>query len=416
MVGCVFDNSERIRLMRIFFSAGEPSGDQHAARLIRELQSRRPGLVAEGFGGPDMQKAGCKLHFELTELAVMGFLRVIPLVAKFRQLVRNAEAHFRSNPPDVVVLVNFPGFNWWIARAAKKCGIPVHFYLPPQLWGWAPWRIRRVRRWIDHVICTLPFEFDWYKSRGVQATWVGHPFFDQVAEKQLDAETMRRLSPDRITRCTVAVLPGSRNHEIEKNWPVMLEIIKRVSRIVPTVRWIVGNYRPEQLTRCRDMQIAANVSAPLEYFINSTSEVIESGDCCFMVSGSISLELLARQTPGIVIYRVPTIGRFMSRFLMNCRFITLPNLIADQEVMPEFVSNGDPQADILRITELLTEWVSNPEVIQTQKDKLARLAGHATTIGASARTAELLLKLIPADNSRNHEVPRMILPFRQDAA
>ncbi len=402
--------------MKIFFSAGEPSGDQHAAHLIQELRSLRPDMVAEGFGGPHMQDVGCQLHFELTELAVMGFLRVLPLLAKFRRLVKQAETHFATNPPDAVVLVDFPGFSWWIARAAKKCGIPVYYYLPPQLWGWAPWRIKRVRKWVDHVICTLPFEYDWYKSRGVQATWVGHPFFDEVAERKLDAETMRRLSPDKISRCTVAVLPGSRNHEIDKNWPVMLEIIKRVSRIVPSVRWVVGNYRPNQLTRCREMQIAANVSAPLEYFVNSTSEVIEAADCCFMVSGSISLELLARQTPGIVLYRANSIGRFVARFLMICRFITLPNLIADQEVMPEFISAGNPEKDIRTITNLLMEWVSKPEVVAAKKETLARLAGHATMTGATGRTAQLLLNLMDGKGVNNEAAPRMILPFRKDAA
>ena len=405
--------------MKIFFSAGEPSGDQHASHLIQELRVRRPKFVAEGFGGPHMQVAGCHLYFELTELAVMGFLRVIPMLAKFWRLVQQAEAHFTTNPPDAVVLVDFPGFNWWIARAAKKRGIPVYYYLPPQLWGWAPWRIKRVRKWVDHVICALPFEYDWYKSRGVQATWVGHPFFDEVAERTLNVETMRQLTPHPHTRCTVAVLPGSRNHEIEKNWPVMLEIIKRVSVSVPSIRWIVGSYRPQQLARCRDMQIASNVSVPIEYFINRTSEVIESGDCCLMVSGSISLELLARKTPGIVLYRAPTIGRFVSRFLMNCRFITLPNLIANQEVMPEFISHGDPESDIWKITNLLTEWVSKPEVVAAQKETLARLAGHATTTGATKRTADLLLRLIdanPANPAKTNPDPRMIIPFREGAA
>jgi len=409
-------SSEWIPLMKIFFSAGEPSGDQHAAHLIAALRSRRPDFVAEGFGGPHMQEAGCQLQFELTQLAVMGFLRVIPLIARFRRLVKQAEAHFDANRPDAVVLVDFPGFNWWIARAAKKRGIPVYYYLPPQLWGWAPWRIRRVRKWVDHVICALPFEYDWYRSRGVQATWVGHPFFDEVAERQLNADTMKILQSDRLTSCTVAVLPGSRDHEIEKNWPVMLQILKRVSRIAPKVRWIVGNYRPQQLARCREMQVAANVSAPIEYFVNSTSEVIESADCCLMVSGSISLELLARQTPGIVLYRAPSIGRFVARLLMICRFITLPNLIADEEVMPEFISSGDPEADISKISTLLTEWVTQPEIISARKARLSQLAGHATTIGATERTANLLLKLIDDQSTVGESDQRMIIPFRKDAA
>lgn len=376
--------------MKIFFSAGEPSGDQHAARLIRELQSRQPGLVAEGFGGPAMREAGCQIQFELTDLAVMGFLRVVPLLARFRQLVIQAEAHFKTNPPDAVVLVDFPGFNWWIARAAKKRGIPVYYYLPPQLWGWAPWRIKRVRKWVDHVICALPFEYDWYTSRGVKTIWVGHPFFDQVAERTMDTAALQEMRGTQ-QQTVVSLLPGSRNHEIEKNWPVMMEVVRRVSEAVPSVRWIVGSYKTSQMQRCQELQATAGVTTPLHYFVDRTPEAIESADCCFMVSGSISLELLARRKPGVVLYRVPTIGRFFSRFLMMCRFITLTNLIADDEAMPEFISNGDPETDIQKITAVLTGWLENPETLAARKAVISRLADKATNVGATKRTADFLL-------------------------
>lgn len=377
-------------MMRIFFSAGEPSGDQHGARLISLLRGLRPDLEVEGFGGPEMRRAGCRLLFELTELAVMGFLRVLPLIRRFYGLVAEAERHFDTQPPDAVVLIDFPGFNWWIARAAKRRGIPVFYYLPPQLWAWAPWRIRKVRRWVDHVLCALPFEYDWYRSRGVSCTWVGHPFFDQAAERVLQPAVLEDIRQS-ATGPVVALLPGSRGHEIEKNWPVMLEVIRRVSQAVPGVRWVVGSYREKQRQRCELLQQLAP-AVKLHYFVEATSEVIAAADCCLMVSGSISLELLARRKPGIVLYRVPTVGRFFARFLMLCRYISLPNLMADAELYPEFISNGNPEPDIQRMSEQLTAWLTQPGQLEAATERISELADRTAMPGASNKTATWLLQ------------------------
>lgn len=376
--------------MRIFFSAGEPSGDQHAAHLIQELKSRNPDVQAEGFGGPEMQRQGCQLLFELTQLAVMGFLRVVPMLAKFRRLVIAAEKHFDASPPDAVVLVDFPGFNWWIARAAKKRGIPVYYYLPPQLWAWAPWRIRRVRKWIDKVICTLPFEYEWYHRRGVSTVWVGHPFFDEVAAKQLDVNLITELQ-NTATGPVIGVLPGSRDHEVRRNFPVMLRTIERVAAAVPDARWIVGNYREQHTDMCRELHAESEIDADLTYFVDRTSEVIEAADCCLMVSGSISLELLARRTPGVIVYRAPWIGKQVARVMMNCRFITLTNLMADKELMPEFVSAGNPENDIQAMSQHLISYCQDPAVFERVQSEISELANRATITGATIRTAELLL-------------------------
>lgn len=382
--------------MKIFFSAGEPSGDQHAAHLIQELRSRNSQIEYEGFGGPQMQAEGCQLLFELTQMAVMGFLRVVPLLAKFRRLVMQAERHFDESPPTAVVLVDFPGFNWWIAKAAKKRGIPVYYYMPPQLWGWAPWRIRRVRKWVDHVFCALPFEYDWYSERGVQASWVGHPFFDEVASHEMDQPLVNSIRESAAGN-TVALLPGSRDHEVERNFPVMLDVIRRVHARHPGTQWVVGNYKPEHETRCRELQREAGTEAPLQFQVSRTSEVIEAADCCFMVSGSISLELLARHTPGMVLYRVPTIGRWASKVLMTCDYITLTNLVAGRAIMPEFISNGDPTADIERMAAVLDDWLSSPEALQQVTDEMAELASTTVSTGATQQTADILLhQLDPA--------------------
>lgn len=391
--------------MKLFFSAGEPSGDQHAARLILELRSMDQHFEAIGFGGPAMQAAGCRLTFELTTLAVMGFLKVLPLIARFRALVKQAESVLDSDRPDAVVLVDFPGFNWWIARAAHKRGIPVYYFLPPQLWAWAPWRIRRVRKWVDHVICALPFEYEWYRARGVKATWVGHPFFDAVDGTAIDAGLVARMRAGSAGRSPiVGLLPGSRNQEVLRNWPVMLEVARRISLAVPGARWIVGNYRAEHQQMCESMQRETEGSVEPQYFVGHTSEVIEASDCCLMVSGSISLELLARRKPSIVLYRVGRAGHWVSRFLMNCRFITLTNLIANHEVIPEFVSSGAPEADIRRMTEILSLWLSSPEHLESVRQSMTLLSGHATATGAIRRTAELLVREVPLAQQANlHE-------------
>lgn len=378
--------------MKIFFSAGEPSGDQHAAGLIRELQSRSTDLQFEGFGGPEMKGSGCDMLFPLTDLAVMGFLRVVPMLAKFRRLVIQAEQHFDQSKPDAVVLVDFPGFNWWIAKAAKKRGIPVFYYMPPQLWAWAPWRIRRVRKWVDHVICNLPFEYDWYMKRNVNAKWVGHPFFDEVAEHQLDLKVLSDITANADSGPVVAVLPGSRDHEVDRNFAVMLEVLKRVQQAVPDVNFVVGNYKSEHQQMCEQLRTDLAEEVKLNFLVDKTSETIEAADCCFMVSGSISLELLARKTPGVVLYRIGTFSKWVSKVLMTCPFITLTNLISEKEVMPEFVSNGNPEADIQKLTAQLVEWCTDAEKRTAVSNEMAGIASEVAVTGATKRTAEYLIE------------------------
>src|SRR5438105_2082786 len=172
--------------MRIFISAGEPSGDLHGANLMRELRRLQAGLEFVGFGGQHMEEAGCRLIYPLCQLAVMWFARVLARIHVFLSLLSQADRYFRHHRPDAVVLIDYPGFNWWIARRAHFHGIPVFYFVPPQLWGWAGWRIKKMRRFVDHVLCTLPFEEPWYHERGVEAHYVGHPFFDELPGQVLD--------------------------------------------------------------------------------------------------------------------------------------------------------------------------------------------------------------------------------------
>ena len=214
-----------------------------------------------------MQEAGCRLDCELTHLAVMGIFRVIPLLWTFFQLVRKAGRLFRETRPDAVVLVDFPGFNWWIARKAKAAGIPVFYYLPPQLWAWAPWRVRRMRKFVDHILCGLPFEPDWYAQHGLAAEYVGHPFFDEAAEYKPDQAFCRRWleSPGPI----VAILPGSRNHEIDANFPLQIRLMERVAAKHPHVQFLVACYKDSHRQRCREILARRGVSLTVELCVGA---------------------------------------------------------------------------------------------------------------------------------------------------
>ena len=183
--------------MKIFFSVGEPSGDLHGANLIRQLRARRDDLELVGYGGPLMAEAGCHLHEDLTRLAVMWFVRVLINLHKFAALVSRADRYFRHQRPDAVVLIDYPGFNWWIARRAKVHGIPVFYYGTPQLWAWAGWRVKKMRRYVDHVLCKLPFEVDWYRQRACNATYVGHPYFDSFVPSSSTTILWRGSAPPR---------------------------------------------------------------------------------------------------------------------------------------------------------------------------------------------------------------------------
>lgn len=380
--------------MHLFFSVGEPSGDQHAAQLLRALAARAPGVRCSGFGGPLMEAAGLESLYRLTDLAVMGLGSVAPLVGTFYRQYRRAKRFLRRQRPDGVVLVDCPGFNWWIAAAARRLRIPTLYYLPPQLWAWAPWRIRKVRRSVDVVLAALPFEAEWYRARGIDVEYVGHPFFDEVAERRLDQAFLDRCRwgehghPVR----TVGILPGSRRQEVVKNFPVMLQVMQRLTRKHPDVRFRVACYKESQRTFCRSLLQGEFARLPIDLHVGRTSEIIEAAECCLMTSGSVSLEMLARATPAVVQYRTGPLTGAVARCVLTCRYISLPNLIAGRVLLPEhpFVFRSSQHS--LDMAAELDEWLSEAARLQAAKAALQQLRDQIVRTGGVARAAETILR------------------------
>jgi lipid-A-disaccharide synthase len=392
--------------MKIFFSVGEPSGDLHGANLIRELQRRRPDCEFVGYGGPRMAVAGCDLHEDLTKLAVMWFARALANIHKFWNLASRADRYFRHYRPDAVVLIDYPGFNWWIARRAKAHGIPVFYYGVPQLWAWAGWRVKKMRRFVDHVLCKLPFEETWYRERGCNATFVGHPYFDQLRAEQLDTEFMDQLRAKQGP--LVAILPGSRTQEVKSNFRYFLKAAKIVYSRVPNVRFVVAAFKPSQAELVQ--QSLSGAKLPIEVHVGRTAEIIHAADCAMAVSGSVSLELLYHTTPTVILYYISRAAYFVQTFFRKVRYITLVNLLTATDLFPKKVATYEPADPVdagVLMPEYLTckdrsqqvaahviEWLSQPASRAARVAQLAELKERVGHGGASSRAADYMLNIL----------------------
>ena len=400
--------------MKIFFSVGEPSGDLHGANLIGELRRRRPDCELVGYGGPRMAAAGCALQADLTKLAVMWFARVLLNIHKFWSLASRADRYFRHQRPDAVVLIDYPGFNWWIARRAKAHGIPVFYYGAPQLWAWAGWRVRKMRRYVDHVLCKLPFEEAWYRERGCHATYVGHPYFDQLRAEKLDESFVQqqRDTPGPL----VAILPGSRTQEVHNNFGWLLKAARLVRRRVPDVRFAVAAFKFSQAEMIGRQLVGCDL--PMDVHVGRTAEIIHASDCAMAVSGSVSLELLYHAKPSVILYHVSRLAFFVQRFFRKVRYITLVNLLTTEDLFPKRVAvydPADPADDGVLLPEYLTcedksqqmaqhvvEWLTDPAGRAARVSQLAELKDRVGYGGASRRAADYLVAEL--EKRRPHEL------------
>lgn len=404
--------------MKIFFSVGEPSGDLHGANLIRALRARRPDVECVGYGGPRMAEAGCRLHFDLTTLAVMWFLRVLANLHQFLWLLREADEYFARHRPDAVVLVDYPGFNWWIARRAKAHGIPVFYYVPPQIWAWASWRVGKMRRFVDHVLCSLPFEAAWFAERGCRATFIGHPYFDEVRRDTLDRGFLASLAggPPLVT-----LLPGSRTQEVQHNLPWLLKAAARIRQAVPQVRFAIASFKPHQAALAQRALAAAGVDA--EVYLRRTPELIHAARCCLAVSGSVSLELLYHQKPTAILYWIPRHAHWLQGWFRHIPYITLVNLLdvgnpfdrtaqaswpapeSPATLFPEYLTYRDPSAELAQHA---VTWLTDEAAYAERVARLAALRDRIGHGGASARGAEYILAHVPERRRiapRPHYVP-----------
>jgi len=429
--------------MRIFFSVGEPSGDLHGSNLIRRLKSQQPDVECVGFGGPKMRDAGCELHYELTKMAVM-FLEALKSIRFFFRLIAQADEYFANNQVDAVVLIDYPGFNWWIAKKAKRRNIPVFYYGVPQMWAWAPWRVKKIRKYVDHVLCKLPFEVDWFAQRNCHATYVGHPYFDQLQSQQYDQEFIAELkqaavevpgantstnntstnnapSSDGRSKRLMTLLPGSRDQEVRSVLPVLLDAAQKTVQQIDDCDVAIACYNERHRAMAQEMLEQRGLSFSI--FVQRTPDLMAASELCLACSGSVSLELLHHRNPTIIVFKIKRWLMVAQIILMRCKFMTLVNLIAtddigkktwrpydpdavgaEEVVMPEYLTTGDPSDQVAaRAVELL----SNESLRQKNIAQLDMLARQYAIHGATDRAADYILEktrqqTVGSENARSN--------------
>lgn len=369
--------------MHYFISAGEPSGDLHGSNLVKALRKADPSARFSGFGGDKMSAAGCKLLYPLCNHPVMGLMAVFLHLFTFMRLARRARLFFRNEKPDALILIDYPGFHWHLAKRAKWEGVPVFYFVPPQLWAWAGWRVRKMRRNVDCVLSALPFEHDWFKARGVDSIYIGHPYFDELGERTLDLGFMESQAgkPGRM----IALLPGSRTAEVNRNCADMLDAACRVYRRFPETRFVVAAYKESQAALVRERIISRDV--PVEVHVGRTSEIIAGCEVALSVSGSVSLELMYRLKPTAIVYRSSHLMKFFVKLLVKIKYATLVNLLADEAVYPEFLGT-DSKA--VAIADQLGIWLGDLNAAGVCVRKLEKILADVAEPGACERAAAIL--------------------------
>jgi lipid-A-disaccharide synthase len=372
----------------ILIVAGEHSGDLRGAELVSALKAREPALECFGLGGDRMRRAGVELVHDITEISVTGFVEVLRSLPRFRRVFRDVLRTARERRPAAAVLIDFPGFNLKLARKLKALGVPVIYYISPQVWAWLPGRVKKMARCVDKMIVIFPFEEALYRRAGIDVEFVGHPLVDALAPS-VPPEAFRARHGVAPGQKLVALLPGSRRNEVEHNWPVMLGAAERIAdelkaRGLPGARFAV----PVASPNLRGYLDTGQARADVTLLDGQAYDAIHAADAAIVCSGSATLETGCAGTPLVVMYRTSALTYWIARRLVRVEHIGMINILAGERLAPEYVqraARSEPIAcDVVRF---LTD---EPHAAATRQKLLAARAKLGPP-GAADRAARAVL-------------------------
>jgi len=374
------------RKKHVIIVAGEASGDMHAARLVDELKKIDPSISFSGLGGQSMKASGVELYADLTRLAVIGFVEVVRHYDEIRQLFELVLDKVRETKADAVILVDYPGFNLRLAKALKKHNIKVFYYISPQVWAWKASRIKAINRYTDKMFVLFDFEKEFYARHNTAVEFVGHPLVDMIQTSRPREQVLQAagLKDDRLT---IGILPGSREKEIERILPVMLDAAGILASRHREIQFLLLKAPTIDLTVLG--RYLAGRDLPLKIIQNDIINGIHACDVCMVTSGTATLETAILQKPMVVVYKTSLLTWLLAKLLIRIPCIGLVNIVARQPIVPEciqFTATGQHIADELE--NIFTDEVKLAEI----KSSLGKVKNSLGQPGASRRTAQEILK------------------------
>jgi lipid-A-disaccharide synthase len=372
--------------VRLLLSCGEPSGDLYAGALTRELRMLVPGVSVAGLGGPQFTAAGGRLLADYRGLAVTGLTEAIAKVPRsiaiLGQLVRAA----RAERPDALVVIDFPDFNFPLARRVKRLGVPVVYYITPQIWAWRAGRLKTIREIADRVLVIFPFEEEIFRKGGVPVEFVGHPLVELAAPRQPPEGWLKAIGLDRSAP-VVAILPGSRPNEVRRILPDLVASAGRIRARVPGVQFVVArapNLDDDLFASARDLALCVVVEG-------ETDTVLAASDIALVASGTATVQAALHDTPMVVVYRLSPLTYRLGRRLVKLNTFGMVNLIAGERLVPELIQDAfTPQAVADEAVSMLTDGARAASI----RAGLARVRGRLGPSGASRRAAEAILNVV----------------------
>jgi len=382
----------------VMLSAGEASGDLHGGALCRALRELQPGLRLVGMGGARMAAAGMQVMADPTEDAIIGASGALGRVPALHRAYRSLVRRLREERPGALVLIDFPEFNLWLARQARRARVPVVYFIPPQLWAWRRGRIRQMRRRVDQVLAVLPFERTLYEEAGVPVEFVGHPLLDVLPLDLGREEGRRRLALD-PSEAVVGILPGSRRDEVRRLLPPMLAAAGRLASTGAARRFVVGLAPTVDRALVASLLAQAGGDAPrVEVVEHRTYEVMAAADVILVASGTATLEGALLGVPMVICYRVSRATEVLARLLVRVPWAGLPNIVAGRLIVPEILQDEVTGERLAREAQRLLE---DPLAATAQRTAFKDLRARLGEPGVARRAASAVFALASGAGARS---------------